>query len=168
MEKLTESLETYLVTIFDLLENEEEIKVKNVSDYLKIGGPSTADAVKKLKAKGFINYVPYGNITLTSKGTEAASLKKYRHNTIAKFLNRVLDIELKTAEKNADAIEYSMTKDVLSKFVAFLDFMEQCSCKEPRWVKSCKQALNNGELSQGCQTCISKGGGCCGGCCNKS
>lgn len=161
MEKLTESLETYLVAIFDLLEQKESIIVKDVADYLKIGGPSTADAIKKLKDKGFVNYVPYGDITLTGKGIEAVTLKKYRHTAITKFLNRVLDINLETAQKNASAIEYSMTKDVLSKFVAFLDFMEQCSCKEPRWVKSCKNSLQTGELSNGCKSCISKGGGCC-------
>ena len=164
MEKLTESLETYLVAIFDLLEKESSIKVKDVANYLKIGGPSTADAIKKLKEKGFIDYVPYGDITLTGKGVETVTLKKYRHSTITKFLNRVLDIDLKDAEKNATSIEYSMTKDVLVKFVAFLDFMEQCSCKEPKWVKSCKQSLNNGELSQGCKACISDGSGCCGCC----
>ena len=161
MEKLTESLETYLTAVFDLLEQKNTIKVKDIANYLDIGGPSTADAIKKLQKKGFINYVPYGDITLTGKGIELVTLKKYRHNTIVKFLNKVLNIQPDEAEKNAKAVEYSMTQDVLIKFVAFLDFMEQCSCKEPKWVKSCQQTLKNGKLSQNCQSCISKEGGCC-------
>lgn len=161
MKKLTESLENYLIAIFDLSEKNNEIKVKDVAKYLNIGGPSTADAIKKLKENGFVNYVPYGNITLTSKGIEASTLKKYRHNTISKFLNTVLGIEFKEAERNATAIEYSITKEVLIKLVAFLDFMTQCSCKEPKWIKSCQNSLENGEISQNCKSCISSNRDCC-------
>ena len=159
--KLTKSLETYLLAIDSLLEEQETIIVKDVAKYLNFGGATTADAIKKLKEKGFVNYEPYGNITLTSKGEDAVMLKKYRHNTIKKFLNRVLDIDIKSAETNACAIEYSMTQDVLVRFVHFVDFMEQCSCSEPKWIKSCKSSLEEGKLSENCKNCQ---GGCC---CNK-
>ena len=162
-EKLTKSLETYLLAIDTLLEIKKAIKVKDVAQYLNFGGATTADAVKKLKEKGYINYEPYGNITLTSIGENAVIIKKYRHNTITKFLNKVLDIDLKNSEFNAEQMEYSMTEDVLSRLVHFLDFMEQCSCSEPKWVKSCKSSLLTGELSEKCKTCS---GGCC--CSDKS
>jgi len=157
-EKLTKSLETYLLAIDTLLEIKKAIKVKDVAQYLNFGGATTADAVKKLKEKGYINYEPYGNITLTSIGENAVIIKKYRHNTITKFLNKVLDIDLKNSEFNAEQMEYSMTEDVLSRLVHFLDFMEQCSCSEPKWVKSCKSSLQTGEMSEKCKTCS---GGCC-------
>ena len=156
-EKLTKSLETYLLAIDTLLEIKKAIKVKDVAQYLNFGGATTADAVKKLKEKGYINYEPYGNITLTSIGENAVIIKKYRHNTITKFLNKVLDIDLKNSEFNAEQMEYSMTEDVLSRLVHFLDFMEQCSCSEPKWVKSCKSSLQSGEMSEKCKTCS---GGC--------
>ena len=162
---LTESLEKYLLAIFELLKTQTEIKVKDVSSYLKIGGPATSDAIKTLVARGFINYVPYGTITLTAKGASAIEIKRYRRNTISKFLNMVLDIPTKEAEQNAIAIEYSMTEEVLTKFVHFLDFMGQCSCKEPKWIKSCKTTLQKGELSPKCQECSRGNNGC--GCCGK-
>ena len=160
-EKLTKSLEAYLLATDILLETKKTVIVKDISQYLNIGGASTADAIKKLKEKGYVNYEPYENITLTPKGKEAVSLKKYRHNTITKFLNRVLDIDLDKAQYNAEQIEYSMTKDVLIRLVNFMDFMEQCSCSEPRWIKSCKSSLETGELCGNCKSCS---GGCC---CNK-
>ena len=153
--ELTESLEKYLLAVFELLSQKENIKVKDVSAYLKIGGPATADAIKTLAARGFISYIPYGTITLTPKGASAAELKRYRHRAISKFLNNVLDIPKNEAEKNANAVEYSMTEDVLTKFVHFLDFMGQCSCKEPKWIKSCKNMLTEGKLSKKCQDCTS-------------
>ncbi len=158
MEKdLTKSLEAYLLAVDCLLKKKEAIIVKDVSDYLKIGGASTSNAIKKLKEKGYINYEPYGNITLTRVGEDAVHIKKYRHNTITNFLNKVLDIDIDKAEYNAEQIEYSMTDDVLTRFVHFMDFMEQCSCSEPKWVKSCKAMLETGELSEKCKSCT---GGC--------
>lgn len=164
VKELTESLEKYLLAIYELLNQKESIKVKDVSGYLKIGGPATADAIKTLAARGFINYVPYGTITLTSQGASAIEIKRYRHKTISSFLNNVLDISKSEAEKNANIIEYSMTEEVLTKFVHFLDFMAQCSCKEPKWIKSCQTALKDGKMSAKCSKC-SSGNGC--NCCKK-
>ena len=158
-EKLTKSLETYLLAIDTLLKTKETIIVKDVAGYLNFGGASTADAVKKLKEKGYVNYKPYGNITLTPYGEELVRFKKYRHHTITKFLNKVLDINLKNAKSSAEKIEYSLDDDVLKRFVHFLDFMEQCSCSSPKWIKSCKTSLGSGVLSEKCKSC--KGGCCC-------
>lgn len=157
-EKLTKSLETYLLAIDKLLEDKKTIIVKDVAQHLKYGGATTADAVKKLKEKGYVNYEPYGNITLTDLGEKTVIIKKYRYNTITKFLNEVLNIDLKNAQYNAEQMEYSMTDDVLSRLVNFLDFMHQCSCSEPKWVKSCKSSLETGKLNSKCKSCS---GGCC-------
>lgn len=166
--ELTESLEKYLLAIYELSQENQDIKVKDVSNYLKIGGSTTSEAVKTLTKKGFVDYQPYGTITLTRKGEDAVELKIYRHDTISKFLNNVLEIDKESAEKNATKIEYSMTEEVLVKFVHFLDFMESCTCKEPKWVKSCKTTLQNGKMTDKCQNCISENhsgcGNCCGGC----
>ena len=67
--ELTESLEKYLLAIYEIVKVNQAARVKDVSNYLKIGGPATSDAVKTLAERGFINYVPYGIITITSKGT---------------------------------------------------------------------------------------------------
>ena len=167
MKDLTESLEKYLLAIYELSKINDNIIVRDVANYLKIGGASTADAIKTLASREFINYIPYSSITLTPKGLETIELKLYRHNTISEFLNKVLDIEKESADKNANSIEYSMTEDVLIKFVHFLDFMKQCTCKEPKWIKSCKHSLEDGKMSEKCSACVSEGkgcGSCCGGC----
>ncbi len=79
--ELTESLEKYLLAIYEIVKTNQAARVKDVSKYLNIGGPSTSEAVKTLAAKKFINYEPYGIITLTSKGKEQAEEKlKKTHN----------------------------------------------------------------------------------------
>ena len=169
-DELTKSLEKYLLAITEIeASGNKNIKVKDVANYLKIGGPSTADAIKTLKEKGYINYEPYQDITLTTKGINKINIKRYRQNTINKFLTNVLEIESSTSKTSAESIEYSMPEVVLERFVHFLDFMEQCSCKEPKWVKSCKNTLATGEMSEKCKGCISSGekSCCCGGCSNE-
>ena len=162
---LTESLEKYLFAVYNLSKSNSNIIVKDVSNYLGVGGASTATAIRTLAQKGFINYVPYGCISLTQEGYNTIQLKLYRHNTISNFLNLVLEIDKTASEKNASAIEYSMTEDVLTKFVHFLDFMKQCSCKEPKWLTSCKHSLSDGQISEKCTNCVL---GCdgCKGCCS--
>lgn len=153
-DELTESLEKYLLAIYEIVKINQAARVKDVSNYLKIGGPATSEAVKNLAKKKFINYVPYGIITLTEKGLKKAKLKIERHNTISNFLEKVLLIPSSNIEETTKQVEYSMPTDVLNKFIKFLEFMETCSCKEPKWVKSYKHFINNGELQDKCKHCI--------------
>ncbi|MBQ8459846.1 metal-dependent transcriptional regulator [bacterium] len=170
--ELTESLEKYLLAIYEIVKQNQAARVKDVSNYLKIGGPSTSDAVKTLAKKGFINYVPYGIITITQKGIEQAQTKINRHKIISNFLEKVLMVDSKKINKSANEIEYSMPEDVLEKFVKFLSFMEKCSCKEPKWVKSYKYYSKNGEMPKKCNSCMALGenfdnSNCCSACKNK-
>lgn len=160
--ELTESLEKYLLAIYEIVKVNQAARVKDVSNYLKIGGPATSDAVKTLAKRGFINYVPYGIITITKKGQARAEEKIYRHKTISHFLEQVLMVDSEKVSQSATQVEYAMSEDVLNKFVSFLTFMDKCSCKEPKWVNSYKFFAKNDVMKDSCLTC-SGGCGCnCG------
>lgn len=168
--ELTESLEKYLLAIYEIVKLNTAARVKDVSNFLKIGGPATSDAVKTLAERKFINYVPYGIITITEKGKEKAEEKLNRHHTIENFLEKVLLIEPEKVETSARQIEYSMPDDVLDKFVNFLSFMENCSCKEPKWVNSYNYYSKNGKMQDKCISCVANkdkfdNSKCCSGCC---
>lgn len=170
--ELTESLEKYLLAIYEIVKVNKASRVKDVSNYLKIGGPATSDAVKTLAERGFINYVPYGIITITEKGIERAEEKIRRKKTISNFLEKVLLVENEKVESSAKSIEYSMPEDVLEKFVTFLEFMEKCSCKEPKWVKSYKYFSQYGSMQDKCVNCMAQrenfdNSSCCSGCVSK-
>ena len=168
--ELTESLEKYLLAIYYIVQENKAARVKDVSKYLNIGGPATSDAVKTLTERGFINYVPYGIITITEKGEQRAEEKIHRHKTISNFLEKVLQVDSERVQDSAKSIEYSMPEDVLEKFVSFLTFMENCSCKEPKWVKSYKYYTSQGDMQEKCKICMTKkanfdNSNCCSGCC---
>ena len=163
--ELTESLEKYLLAIYEIVNENQAARVKDVSNALKVGGPATSDAVKTLAARGFINYVPYGIITLTQKGCERAEVKLSRTKIISNFLEKVLMLPSEKIDEYTSEIEFSMSEEVLDRFVKFLYFMESCSCKEPKWIKSYKHYAESGAMQDKCLKCIeSKCSSCCSGC----
>lgn len=153
---LTASLENYLKAIYEIVKENKAARVKDVANFLSIGASSASEAIKILAERKYINYEPYGIITLTKKGESTAQEKSKRHEIICHFLENVLLIDTEKVEENAKQIEYSVSEDVLEKFVRFLEFMQTCSCKEPKWIKSFKYYAKHGEMQDKCHTCIKK------------
>jgi len=153
---LTASLENYLKAIYQIVEKSKAARVKDVSNLLSIGPSSVSEALKNLADKGYINYQPYGIITLTDKGEAAAIELNKRHEIICNFLENVLLVDKKITDENANKIEYGVSEEVLEKFVRFLTFMQTCSCKEPKWIKSFKYYSEHGDLQDKCHNCIAK------------
>ena len=169
---LTESSEKYINAVYQIVKEQKAARVKDVSKYLNIGPSSVSEALRSLADKKLINYQPYGIITLTDEGEKIAQEIESRHEIICNFLKNVLLIEDENIDEKANNIEHGISEDVLEKFVRFLTFMQTCSCKEPKWIKSYKHYALNGELQDKCNTCIqkckdSKNGinnkNCCGG-----
>ena len=115
---------------------------------------SVSEAIKILAEKQLINYEPYGIITLTDEGENLAQGVLNRHKIIFNFFENVLAVQSDMAEKDASKIEHEMSDEVLKKFVMFLEFMQSCSCKEPKWMKSFKHYSGSGVFSDKCQKCM--------------
>ncbi|MDD3593192.1 MAG: metal-dependent transcriptional regulator [Candidatus Gastranaerophilales bacterium] len=154
MKELTQSLEKYLHTVYELVQKNSAARVKDVAAKMQVGASSTSEAVKALAKKGYLKYEPYGLITMTSKGQKIVEEKINRHQTIRTFLETVLMMKPEEIETSANNIEFSMTEDVLKRFVEFLTFMQTCTCKEPKWIKSFQYFVNEGKMQEKCNTCI--------------
>lgn len=153
---LTASLENYLCAIYKIEKEKKAARVKDISSYLSIGASSVSEAMKVLEKKEYINYEPYGLITLTPKGEKLVLEKTERSEVISRFLKEVLLVNEDAVVENAKKIEYAMSEEVLEKFVSFLTFMQTCSCKEPKWIKSFKYFAQHGKVQDKCNSCIAK------------
>ena len=167
MKELTRSLERYLIAIYELINENDNVMVKDVAEKMQIGGASTSEAIKTLANRGYIDYQPYCSIKITENGTRTAEEKILRHDTIAKFLSEVLLIEDGNIEECASKMEFSMPDDVFERFIKYLSFMQKCSCKEPKWVKSFHKYLEQGEMQEKCVLCAKNkekfdNSSCCG------
>lgn len=154
--KLTASLENYLCAIYTIEKQNKAARVKDISNHLSIGASSVSEAMKVLEKKEYINYEPYGLITLTKKGEKIVVEKDKRSEIISNFLKDVLLVDEDIIAENSKKIEYSMSGEVLDRFVQFLTFMQTCSCKEPKWIKSYKYFVRHGEVQDKCSSCIKK------------
>lgn|SRR5574344_151294 len=167
MKELTQSLENYLLSIYEIVKDDTATRVKEVALKMSIGMASTSVAVKTLASRGYVKYKPYGVITITKKGINTVETKLKRHEIICNFLEKVLKMDSDKIESSAENIEFSMTEDVLSRFVQYLTFMQKCSCKEPKWVKSFQYYLTEGKMQDKCNLCIKNkdtfdNSSCCG------
>lgn len=166
MENLTQSSQKYLVAIYDVVLTNTAARVKDVAARMSVGMASASEAVKNLAAKGYINYEPYGIITLTAKGKKTVDMIAARHNIVSDFLEKVLMIDKNDVETCTNNLEYFVPERVLMQLVSYISFMNKCSCSQPKWKKSYEEFAQNGEMPSGCLACSKhSGGGCnCSGC----
>lgn len=163
MNNLTTSQMKYLKCIYLLLEKNGNVKAKDLSETLGVGRSSVSEALKCLNENGYIEYKPYGEIKMTVLGVQTADLQLKRHQIICNFLKYVLAIKENETDEIADKFEYTIPEIAIDRFVRFLNFMQICSCENPKWIKNMQEYAKNQEVSKKCGSCS---GGCHGGCCN--
>ena len=163
MNNLTSPQMKYLKCIYLLLEKNGEVKAKDLSKALEVGSSSVSEALKTLNDKGYIEYNPYGEIKLTLFGAQTADLQIKRHKIICNFLKYVLAIKEDETDEIADKFEYTIPEIAIDRFVRFLNFMQICSCENPKWIQNMQEYAKTQEISKKCGSC---NGGCQGGCCN--
>lgn len=156
IKQLSSSLENYLKAIYSIVNEKQAARVKDISKHLGIGPSSVSEALRNLADKELINYEPYGVITLTPSGIGIAERLNNRHEIICTFFRDVLMVNNEIVNENTRKIEFGVSSDVLDKFVKFLEFMQVCSCKEPKWIKSFKHYSSTGSLEDQCRICIKR------------
>lgn len=114
IEKLTQSKQDYLETIYDLSLNRKNVRSIDIANALGYSRASINKAIGALKNGGYINQKPYGTITLTEKGTETAKSIRRRHNLIRYYLIHILEIDEITAEEDACKMEHIISESTLT------------------------------------------------------
>jgi len=129
-EQLSESLEDYLETILELQKTKTVARSKDIADKLSIKRGSVTGMLKKLADLNFVNYEPYGYVTLTPEGKKIAVEVERRHIFLKDFFSRVLDVEEDIANQTACQVEHAMDKLTFQKFREFIQKIDACPhCK---------------------------------------
>ncbi|NPV52731.1 MAG: DtxR family transcriptional regulator [Firmicutes bacterium] len=132
---ISTAMQDYLETILELSEKKGLVRVTDIAAKLGIAKASVNQAIHSLKGLKLARHERYGPIELTSKGREHAVKIRRRHQLLRKFLIEVLDVDPKTAEKDACLMEHVISPVTLERLIEFLETMS-----------SSKEMLTNGEV----------------------
>lgn len=118
-DSLTSAMEDYLEMILRLSNNNEIVRIKNLSGKLHVKPSSASKMSDILRREGLINFERYGYITLTEKGKEKAEYLLFRHDILHRFLCFInnSDDELSQVEK----IEHFINKETIYNIKDWLD-----------------------------------------------
>jgi len=117
----SESTEDHLERIQELVDRKGYARVSDIADSLGLSKSAVSNMVRRLAARGFVNYEKYRGFTLTPQGRAVASHIKVRHQILFEMLN-LLGLSPGTVREEVEAIEHHLkpeTLQVFSKLVRF-------------------------------------------------
>ena len=124
--ELTAALEDYLETIYELVNTRKVARVKDIAAARDVKAGSVSPAMRRLADMGLIRYVQREYIDLTEEGEIAARRVMSRHRILRRFFDEVLGMESEAADKEACAIEHSLSNDAMDRMVRLFEFMQAC------------------------------------------
>lgn len=114
-ESIYESGEDYLECILRISKRQGTVKSIDIANEMNYSKPSISRAMKVLHDKGYIYMDDKKYIHLTDEGFEKAEEVYKRHLLIKEALIELLDVDPKTAEKDACRIEHIVSNETIEK-----------------------------------------------------
>ena len=116
-----ESGENYLETILILQRKIEKVRAVDVANELGYAKASVSRAMSILKKAEYIEITDNGNILLTDSGKQKAIDIFNRHKIITNFLIKSLNVDEKTADKDACRIEHIISEEIFEKMREYVE-----------------------------------------------
>jgi len=151
--ELTASLEDYLEAIFQIVQDKQAVRAKDIGKRLDVGRSSVTGALHALADRELINYAPYDVISLTDSGRAMAEEIVRRHEALRDFFVKVLSVNPADAEAAACKMEHAIPESVLERFVEFVDFVDRCPGGGAQWREGVGYTCEHGNQADICETC---------------
>lgn len=118
---MSKSLEDYLETLFILAQDQKVVRVKDMTESMKVKTSSVHKALKVLAEAGFLVHEKYGYIELTDAGTCEGEKIYKKHVMLRRFLSEILHVSDTVAEHDACAIEHCLSNETYEKMTRYLE-----------------------------------------------
>jgi DtxR family Mn-dependent transcriptional regulator len=128
---LSESMETYLITIARLRVDGQPVPLSQLAEVLSISPVSVNEMCRKLQDQGFAVYQPYKGVLLTPEGEQRAYYILRRHRLWEVFLVQKLNLDYAEAHEAACQLEHSTPNLVADRLDIFLEYPPVCPEGEP-------------------------------------
>ncbi len=152
--EISASLEDYLEAIFQIINDKQAARAKDIGKRLNVGRSSVTGALHALADRELINYAPYDVITLTDRGKAIAEDVVRRHEVLRDFFTKVLGIAQTEADEAACKMEHAISDAILERFVEFVELVEQCPRGGSKWVESLGLHCESNKADGHCEKCV--------------
>ncbi len=139
--KLSPNMEMYLKTILRLGHGGSPVRVKSIAESLGVTMPSVSEALRSLKASGFVDHPAYGEVSLSEEGRRVATSVDERFVLLRRFLTEMLRVDGPTAEREACEIEHVIGEMTLTRLATFVEWttihrsdIEDCLARYHRYL----------------------------------
>lgn len=119
---LSESMETYLITIARLRIDDQPVPLSQLAEVLSISPVSVNEMCRKLQDQGLALYQPYKGVSLTPEGEKRAYYTLRRHRLWEVFLVQKLKFNWVEAHEAACQLEHSTPNLVADRLDAYLEY----------------------------------------------
>ena len=117
----SESTEDHLERIQELVDRKGYARVADIAASLGLSPSAVSNMVRRLAARGFVNYERYRGFTLTADGRAVAKHIKVRHRTLTELF-QLLDLSPETVEQEVEVIEHHLKPETLRVFSRLVRF----------------------------------------------
>jgi DtxR family Mn-dependent transcriptional regulator len=121
--ELSQSLEDYLETIYELVRDKKFARVKEIAQLRAVRPGSVSPAMRRLADLGLIRYEQREYIDLTPAGQEQAQSVLARHELLLQFLHDVLLMPKDLAQADACALEHSLSPLATRRLAGLLEYL---------------------------------------------
>ena len=111
---MKQSAEIYMKTIYALKQSEEFVRAIDVAHALGFTKASVSVAMANLKKDALIIVKESGEIDFTQEGKTIAERIYERHNILSGFLQEVAQVDVDTAENDAERIEHYLSEETFA------------------------------------------------------
>ncbi len=122
--ELTKSEEDYLKALFQVVIENEEVKVGNnqLAEYLKVSPASANNMIKKLKTKKLVLSEKYGKLELSQEGKQIAVWLIRKHRLWETFLYKYMNFSWDEVHDVAEQLEHIKSAKLIDQLDKFMDY----------------------------------------------
>jgi len=99
-------------------------RVTDIAEALHLSRSAVSNMVRRLAARGFLNYERYRGFTLTPAGREVAEHIKARHQTLTQLLE-LLGLDAETIRQEVEDIEHHLRPQTLTLFSQLVSYWKK-------------------------------------------
>jgi len=102
----TQTIENYLKALYYLNQKNTDISLSDLGAEVQVSKPTANGMVKRLEAKGWLNYEKYKPLRLTEKGLKLASIIIRKHRLSEMFLTQMMHFGWEEVHDIAEDLEH--------------------------------------------------------------